>query len=54
VPVTGLELKSAYGFIYLNNRSLAPATLAYMQKVRAVEAEITTREAALASKFGVQ
>lgn len=54
VPVVGLELKSAYGFIYLKNRSLAPATQAYMQEVRTVEAEITTREAALASRFGVE
>lgn len=54
VPVTGLELKSAYGFIYLKNRSLAPATQAYMQEVRAVEAEISTREATLASTLSTQ
>lgn len=54
VPVTGPELKSAYGFIYLKNRSIAPATQAYMEEVRAVEAEITAREATLASRLGVQ
>lgn len=53
VPVKGLELRCAYGFIYLKNRSLAPAAEAYMQEVRALEAEILAKEAALAKRFGV-
>jgi hypothetical protein len=54
VPVRGLELKCAYGFIYLNNRSLAPATQAYMAEVRALEAEIMAKEAMLANRFGLE
>ena len=42
-----------YGFIYLKNRSLAPAAEAYMLEVRALEAEILAKEAALAKRFGV-
>lgn len=52
LPVSELNFHANYGFIYLKNRSLAPATLAYMREVRAVEAEIVRREAALASQFG--
>jgi len=33
-----------YGFIYLKNRSLPPAALAFMQQVRAIEAEVAERE----------
>jgi DNA-binding transcriptional LysR family regulator len=50
-PTTGLELQSGYGFIYLKNRSLTPAALAYMQEVRSVEAEISNRETALADQY---
>jgi len=35
----------------VNHRSLSPAALAYMQEVRAVEAEIVKREAVLAARF---
>lgn len=51
VPVTDLGLKSGYGFIYLKNRSLSPATQAYMEQIRAVEAEVALREHALADRF---
>jgi DNA-binding transcriptional LysR family regulator len=34
-------LVSNYGFIYLRNRSLSPAALAFMAEMRAVEAEIS-------------
>jgi len=51
VPMTVPDLRAGYGFIYLKNRSLSPAALAYMQEVRAVEAEIVKREAVLAARF---
>jgi hypothetical protein len=51
VPMTGIEIRAAYGFIYLKDRSLTPAALAYMQEVLAVEADIVQREAALARRF---
>lgn len=34
-------LVSNYGFVYLRNRSLSPAALAFMEEMRAVEAEIS-------------
>lgn len=52
VPTTGIEFRAAYGFIYLKDRSLTPAALAYMQEVLAVEADIVKREEALARRFG--
>lgn len=51
VPVTGLALNAHYGFIYLRNRSLAPAAKAYMDEVRALEAEIRAKERRLAEQF---
>ena len=51
VPVTGFALKAHYGFIYLRNRSLAPAAIAYMDEVRALEAEIRAKEQRLAKQF---
>ena len=51
VPTTGISFQAAYGFIYLKDRSLTPAALAYMQKVLAVEADIVRREEALARRF---
>ncbi len=51
VPVTGFALKAHYGFIYLRNRSLAPAAKAYMDEVRALEAEIRAKEQRLAAQF---
>ena len=38
-------LVSNYGFVYLRNRSLSPAALAFMAEMRAVEAEIAAAEA---------
>lgn len=54
VPISGIELRSAYGFIYLKNRSLTPAAKAYMQEILAVEADVIAREAALARRFDKQ
>jgi DNA-binding transcriptional LysR family regulator len=51
VPTTGIEIRAAYGFICLKDRSLTPAAQAYMQEVLAVEADIVQREAALARRF---
>jgi hypothetical protein len=52
VPTTGIKFHAAYGFIYLKDRSLTPAALAYMQQVLAVEADIVRREEVLARRFG--
>jgi DNA-binding transcriptional LysR family regulator len=53
VVATGnLAFRASYGFIYLKDRSLTPAALAYMEEVRAVEAEIVSREASLAERYG--
>lgn len=38
-------LTTNYGFVYLRNRSLSPTALAFMEKMRAVEAEIAAAEA---------
>ena len=51
VPTTGISFQAAYGFIYLKDRSLTPAALAYMQQVLAVEADIVRREEILARRF---
>lgn len=51
VPATSLLLKAQYGFIYLKNRSLAPATEAYMAEVRALEVEIRAKELRLSAQF---
>lgn len=45
------QFRGNYGFIYLKNRSLAPATLAFMNEVRAAEAEIVEQEAAVAKRY---
>ena len=44
VPERESKFKTAYGFIYLKNRSLPPAALAFMNVVRSVEAEVVERE----------
>lgn len=44
LPMSGTRFQAHYGFIYLKNRSLPPAALAFMKVVRAVEAEIVERE----------
>ena len=51
VPVPGVTLPSAYGFGYLKARTLSPLALAYMDEVRAVEAEFMRREERLAARF---
>jgi DNA-binding transcriptional LysR family regulator len=51
VPLTGMEFRTAYGFIYLKDRSLTPAAKTYMQEILAVEADHVRREAALARRF---
>ncbi len=52
VPTTGIDVRAGYGFIWLKNRSLTPATLAYMQETRAVEEDIVKREEALSRRYG--
>ena len=51
VPMTSPSIQAGYGFIYLKDRSLAPAALAYMAEVRAVEREFGEREALLAARY---
>lgn len=51
VPMSGIEFRASYGFIYLRNRSLTPAAKAYMQEILAVEQDIVKREAALSRRF---
>jgi DNA-binding transcriptional LysR family regulator len=51
VPTPDLNIHSNYGFIHLNNRSLTPVALAFMQEVRTEEAEKVKREAILASTY---
>jgi DNA-binding transcriptional LysR family regulator len=51
VPMAGIEFRAGYGFIYLKNRSLTPAALAYMQEILAVEEDIVQCEAALSRRF---
>ncbi len=53
LPTVSFPLHTNYGFIYLKNRSLPPAAIAYMQAVRAAENEISEHEAALALSWGV-
>jgi len=52
VPTSKLVFQASYGFIYLKDRSLTPAALAFMDEVRAVEVEIVEREAVLVSRYG--
>lgn len=52
VPTSKVAFQANYGFIRLKDRSLTPAALAYMDEVRAVEAGIAGREAALAERYG--
>lgn len=48
-----IPLQTNYGFIYLKNRSLPPAALAYMQEIRAMEREVLQREEMLARYLGL-
>lgn len=45
--ISNFKLRVGYGFIYLRDRSLSPASLAYMQEVRAMEAEIFAKDTVL-------
>jgi DNA-binding transcriptional LysR family regulator len=47
VRVPAFDMRASYGFIYLKNRSLSPASRAYMQFVREQESLIEEREARL-------
>jgi DNA-binding transcriptional LysR family regulator len=51
VPVPGFTFETRYGFVHLKTRSLAPAALAYMAEIRAVEAEFVKREQQLAVRY---
>ena len=53
LPTSGIPLRTNYGFIYLKNRSLPPAALAYMQEVRMIESDVLKREAELAALLGL-
>ena len=37
-------LRTNYGFVYLKDRSLSPATQAFMAEIKAVEAELVKAE----------
>ena len=52
VPTPALPLRSHYGFIYLKERTLPPAALAFMKEVREIEAELIGKEISLATQFG--
>jgi DNA-binding transcriptional LysR family regulator len=53
VPTRALPMRTNYGFIYVRDRTLPPAVLAFMQVVREVEAEIAREEAALEGQIGL-
>jgi len=42
-----------YGFIYLRDRTVSPATRAFMEECRRADAALTVREAALQKRYGV-
>ena len=44
LPIKGPWLFTNYGFVHLNGRSLAPAAVAFMAKVRQVEKELVAEE----------
>lgn len=51
LPFRAPWLVLGYGFITLRDRTQSPAAAAFMNEVRAVESEITTREAGLRAKY---
>ena len=53
LPLTDFPIQTNYGFVYLENRSLPPAAIAYMQEVRVVESSMLQREAELAKFLGL-
>lgn len=54
LSINNLPLHTQYGFVYLRNRSLPPAAIAYMQEVRTVEYATLQHEMALAEHLGLQ
>jgi DNA-binding transcriptional LysR family regulator len=54
LPMTGAQYHANYAFIYLKARSLAPAALAFMSEIRAVEAEVVAQmEATIAEHYAL-
>ena len=51
VPVPGFTTFSRYGFVHLQTRSISPAAQAFMDEIRAVEAEFVAREESLAVRY---
>jgi DNA-binding transcriptional LysR family regulator len=51
VPIAKVDFRARYGFIWLRDRSLSPAAIAYMQAVREEERDYVVREARLAATF---
>lgn len=51
LAIQNFNLHSGYGFIYLRDRSLSPAALAYMHEIRTLEAELLEKEALLNAEF---
>jgi DNA-binding transcriptional LysR family regulator len=51
VPIPGLGMVGNYGFIYLQNRPLSPATRTYMKAIRCVEKAYCLREQRLEKKY---
>jgi len=47
LPLRPPWLKTQYGFITLRDRTLAPATIAFMEEVKLVEAKLAAEEAKL-------
>jgi DNA-binding transcriptional LysR family regulator len=51
VPLPGLAFPARYGLLSLKTHSLSPAALAFIAKIREVEAEFVQREAQLAAIY---
>lgn len=51
LPVKAPWLYTSYGFVHLTGRSLSPAAMAFMEKVRQVEQEIVAEEERLMSSM---
>lgn len=51
LATNGFEINSEYGFITLKNRTLSPATIAFMQEIRAIEIEIAEKESLISGNL---
>lgn len=51
VPFRASWLRLDYGFIFLNSRSLSPAALAFMERVRQIERDLAEKNRVLLEKF---